>query len=347
MTIEDKEFLESFNQQLNAANEGTDPTEPVDNSPGSDEELEPQEPENIDDNPDPTEVENTDEDEISEENIEDGGGSEEVEEIDYKEMYEKITSPFKANGKQIEIKNPQEAIQLMQMGANYTRKMQEISQHKKVIATLHEHGISSDSDIAFLIDLKNKNPEAIKKYFKDNGIDPFDIDTSDEVNYKPNAQMLSESDVEAKEVLRELNSTPEGAKTLNMIADTWDDDSTAYMWKNPQAFKLIHEQRESGVFDQIMSEVDRQTALGILTPGGSILEKYNTVGNQLFGVGQPQNSNTAQPIDTRVATRSSAQRSNRAKAAGSPRASKRTSMVLEDLLGLDDDKFLEAMKQKL
>ena len=100
-----------------------------------------------------------------------------------------------------------------------------------------------------------------------------------------------------------------------------------------------------GAESTIMNEIERQTMLGVLSPGGSILEKYHTVGNQLYG--QTQQQNTRRPIDTRTASRSSANNSNRAKAAGSPRAGNRTSMVMEDLARLDDDAFLAAMKARL
>lgn len=268
--------------------------------------------------------------------------------VDLNEFYNSVMKPFKANGKTIEIKNPEDAQQLMKMGANYTRKMQEISTHRKTIATLEEHGITSEAELAFLIDLKNKNPEAIQKLFKESGIDPFDIDTSKDVNYKPKVNMVSEKTLDARAVLDDLRSTPSGSETLNLIADTWDNESTSFMWDNPQSFQIIHEQRESGVFDKIMQEVDRQTALGYLSPNQSIMEKYNIVGNQLFLDGQPNDNNTRKPIDTRTATRSSANRSsNRAKAASSPRASKRTSMVLEDYSKLSDSDFLKAMADKL
>lgn len=270
--------------------------------------------------------------------------------VDYEGFYNTIMKPFKANGKTIELRSPEEAIQLMQMGANYTRKMQEISKHRKTIATLQENGIKSDEDLAFILDIKNKNPEALQKFFKDNDIDPFDVDTSAEVNYKPKVKMVSEEVLETRAVLDELNSDPDGAKTLRLIADTWDEESTRFMWNNPSAFGIIHEQRVSGVYDQIMNEIHRQTTLGMLKPTGSILEKYNIVGNQLFGAGQPQNDTTRKPIDTRVASRSSTPSSNRkAKAARSPSATgkRSSSVVLEDLMNLDDDKFLEAMKNRV
>lgn len=345
----DEEFLKEFDDLIDEA--GAEPTvAPADTEVQEDTEVPPVEEESPEVEEEVFEEEESDTSGSSEE----GEPVEEEEEetvtpsVDLNEFYNSVMKPFKANGKTIEIKNPEDAQQLMRMGANYTRKMQEISAHRKTIATLEEHGITSESELAFLIDLKNKNPEAIQKLFKESGIDPFDIDTSKDVNYKPKVNMVSEKTLDARAVLDDLRSTPSGSETLNLIADTWDNESTSFMWDNPQSFQIIHEQRESGVFDKIMQEVDRQTALGYLSPNQSIMEKYNIVGNQLFLDGQPNDNNTRKPIDTRTATRSSANRSSdRAKAASSPRASKRTSMVLEDYSKLSDSDFLKAMADKL
>ena len=331
MPMSDEEFLKSFDEKLATP-------EPVEETPVE----EPETPEVSEQEPEAEPEEVPAPEEEGEVPSEEG---EKEETPDYEAFYKEVLQPFKANGKTIELRDAREAVQLMQMGANYTRKAQELSKHRKTLALLEDNGIASAEDVAFLIDLKKNNPAALRKLLKDNNIDPLDIDTSAEVDYKPQVRQVSDKDLEARSVLGELNSTPEGAKTLNMLAETWDEESTQYMWNNPQTFKLIHEQRESGVFDNIMNEVERQTTLGVLSPGGSILEKYHTVGNQLYG--QTQQQNTRRPIDTRTASRSSANNSNRAKAAGSPRASNRTSMVMEDLARLDDDAFLAAMKARL
>jgi len=60
--------------------------------------------------------------------------------IDYKEFYRRIAGqPIAANGKTIEIRDADEAVRLMQMGANYTRKMQELAPQRKMLAMLREH----------------------------------------------------------------------------------------------------------------------------------------------------------------------------------------------------------------
>lgn len=347
----DKAFLEEFENELEEVN-----TDPVDNDPEMDEGdngLQEHE-EEVTDPVDEGEEEpafigsEQEEEEEGEKDSDDPDTptAKNQEQVDYESFYGQIMKPFKANGKTIEIHKPEEVISLMQMGANYTRKMQEISEHRKTIATLAEHGVTTEEELLFLLDLKNKNPEALKKFFKDNAIDPFDINVNEDVNYVPEAYTISEKTIDARAILNEIQSTPEGSTTLEILAKDWDSESTKFMWENPQSFQIIHEQRVSGVYDQIMNEIDRQTTLGLLSPNDSIMEKYNIVGNQLVGGGKPEDT-TRKPIDTRVA-RSSAQRQNtKAQAASSPRGGKRTSYVLNDLLKLDDDEFVKAMDKML
>ena len=88
-------------------------------------------------------------------------GESTVTEIDHKAFYEMVTKPIKANGKTVEIRTPEEAIKLMQMGANYTRKMQDIAPHRKVIMMLEDNGLLDTDKLSFLIDLEKMNPDAI------------------------------------------------------------------------------------------------------------------------------------------------------------------------------------------
>ena len=90
----------------------------------------------------------------------------ESEKTDYEAFYKEVMTPFKANGKLIELRNPAEAVQLMQMGANYTRKMQAIQQHRKVLTMLENNGLLDEGKLSFLIDIEKKNPDAIQKLVK-------------------------------------------------------------------------------------------------------------------------------------------------------------------------------------
>lgn len=57
----------------------------------------------------------------------------------------------------IELRDSSEAVQLMQKGANYTRKMQDIAPHRKVLLMLENNGLLDEGKLSYLIDLEKKN----------------------------------------------------------------------------------------------------------------------------------------------------------------------------------------------
>ena len=59
--------------------------------------------------------------------------------IDYKAEYERLTQSFKANGKEIAVANVDEAISLMQMGANYNKKMAALKPNLKLLKLLENN----------------------------------------------------------------------------------------------------------------------------------------------------------------------------------------------------------------
>ena len=67
--------------------------------------------------------------------------------VDYEAFYKKVMAPFKANGKMITLRSPEEAIQLMQQGANFTKKMQAIAPHRKLLIMLENNGLLDESKI--------------------------------------------------------------------------------------------------------------------------------------------------------------------------------------------------------
>ena len=86
----------------------------------------------------PDEAENQEEDDsqqTEEENTESN-------EVDYKAVYAALfDKPIKANGKEIKVNTPEEAIQLMQMGANYNKKMAAINEKLPLLKALENHNL--------------------------------------------------------------------------------------------------------------------------------------------------------------------------------------------------------------
>lgn len=271
---------------------------------------------------------------------------------DYKALYEQLMSPIKANGKMIELRSPEELKQLAQMGANYTRKMQAIAPHRKILLMLENNGLLDEGKLSFLIDIEKKNPEAIKKLIKDAGIDPRDIDPDEEPNYTLHGNhRVSDEEAAFAAALEELRSTPEGLSTLQLMNTQWDQASKELLWKQPDIMALIHEQRESGIYDRVSTEVERLRALGQIPPNIPFLQAYKAVGEQMAQAGafadlvsaQPQHrQQPAQPapVATRVQTpKPAVKNGDKVNAASPTRATPRKAEPIVNPLALSDEEF--------
>ncbi len=279
--------------------------------------------------------------------------------VDPKTEYEKILAPFNANGKPMQVKNADEAIRLMQMGANYSRKMQDIQPHRKVLRMLQDNQLLDENRLSFLIDLEKKNPEAIKKLIADSGIDPLEIDMTVAPAYREGTHRVSDEEESFRSVLDEVTSSVTGKETVQLVHTTWDQLSKDALWANPEILKTIQQQRENGIYDRIVSELDRQRALGDIPVSTPFLKAYEQVGKQLVasggfqdlaqtpgnaanqqqGQGQPQPQK--QVVDTRVAQpKPVTSNSEQARAASPTRSTPGTAKPLVNPLSMSDEDFL-------
>lgn len=266
--------------------------------------------------------------------------------IDYKKFYEKIMTPFKANGKLITLKTPEEAIQLMQMGANYTRKMQAIAPYKKTLLMLENNGLLDEDKLSFLIDLDKKNPEAIKKLIKDAGIDPMDIDTSTEPQYKEGSHKVSNEEAAFMTVLDDLKQSQDGMQTIKEINSNWDDASKNILWSSPNIMRTIHQQRENGVYQLIVDEMERQRTLGNISPETPFLVAYKQIGDALVANKQ---KTVPQPVAIKAKTvkTSTVKNNEKAKAAAPNRTTPSAPKRFINPLAMSDEDFLKQMKDRL
>ena len=279
-----------------------------------------------------------------------------VVETDYKSFHDQVMAPFKANGKMIQLKSPEEAIALMQMGANYTRKMQEIQPHRKVLLMLENNGLLDEGKLSYLIDLDKKNPDAIKKLVKDAGLDPMDIDTSEESAYRVGNHRVSDEEAAFRGVLDDLSATDNGKQTLQVINSTWDQASKELLWKNPGVMNLINQQRELGIYDRILTEVERRKALGQVPINQPLLQIYQQVGQEMVAgnafadIVQPaqQPRETVAPVASRVVPpKPVVKNGDRATAAAPSKAAAKPAKVIVNPLSMSDDDFLKQFQGRL
>jgi len=267
--------------------------------------------------------------------------AEEDDAFDYKSAYKKIRQPFKADGKVVEIRDDEEIIRLMQMGVNYSRKMQELNATAKSAAMLKQHGITEEQ-LSFLIDVNNKDPEALKKLLKDSAIDPLDIDIASESAYVPNKNVVSDAQLNFTSVMDSVAATEEGKQTLALLHSSWDSASKDALWENPSIMASIHEQRQSGVYQTISAEVDRQKMLGTIPANTPFLQAYHAVGNFLLQQKANTNAN-GNAVDKRVVAPKAAANADRAARAASPSLGAKAAVPFKNPLAMSDDEFMKTL----
>jgi len=285
--------------------------------------------------------------------------------VNFEAKYKEAMAPLKANGKTIEIQSMDELRQLASMGANFTRKMQDIAPHRKILAMLENNGLLDEAKLSFFIDLDKKNPEALKKLIKDSGVDPLDIDVSSEPAYKAGNHAVSDSEIAFRAVLEDLQSTPTGQETISLINSSWDQASKEELWKAPEVMATIQQQRENGIYDTISAEINRQAMLGKIPAGTPFIQAYLSVGNELNTRGVFTNLNapnnkgvqnaptqTIASVNAPVATRVVAPKPQvtngaAANAAASTRQTQKRVLPVVNLQSMSDDDFLKNWQNRL
>lgn len=269
-------------EQDSTQNAVQEPTEPIETQQ---EQSDTQVPDNANDSVEepveaPTEISDTDTTEVAEE----------TKEIDYKTFYETLTQPIKANGRQMQLSNPDDMIRLMQMGANYSKKMEQLKPKQALLKVLAEHQLDNQEKLGYLIDLANKKPEAIAKLIKESNIDLYDFDTEQANDYSPNLEIKEPTAFEM--VLDEvITNNPNMSDVIGFMGQ-WDNESKNIIYNEPNILKAIAEQKQSGLYDRIIGIVEQERLLGRMTDI-PYLQAYSHIESQLLEQQNKQASFTA------------------------------------------------------
>jgi len=268
--------------------------------------------------------------------------SSESTELDFAEEFKKLTAPFKANGKDMQINTVDEARTLMMMGANYNKKMAGLKPSLRILKTLENNGLLDEDKLNYLIDLDKKDPGAINKLMKDSGINPLDLEEDDASAYKPKAYNATNKEVELDAVLDDIRGTPAFKDTIDIVGNKWDDSSRRVLVDNPTIIKVINDHVSAGIFEQITVKVDRERMLGKLD-GLSDIEAYKQIGDVMQAAGEFSSKKANTPIPTIQETPVQQKSSNtdKKRAAGSTVKTGRSPKSNQEFnpLALSDEEF--------
>jgi len=277
------------------------------------------------------------------------GDTQETDEFDYKSAYEKVTSPFKANGTTMTVDDPEDVIRLMQMGANYQKKMQQLKPNLRLMKMLENQGLLDEAKLNNLIDISKKDPAAIAKLIKESGIDPLDIDTDREVEYTPKSYQVSDKEVALDQALEDIKDSETFDKTIHVLSKEWDNESKNIISDNPEIIGIIDMHMQNGVYDAVNEVLQREKTLGRLN-GIPDIVAYRQAAEYLASTGNLVNPSAPQPAEPRIPnpnvssdkTAKSAQLKQKRKAAATTKkTSSSTEPPTEDFLGLSDDEFMK------
>lgn len=196
-----------------------------------------------------------------------------------------LLAPFKAGGRTIKVDTPDDLRQLAQMGVDYSRKMADMKPYRQMLQTLKKNNLLDGEKMSFLIDLQNKDPAAMKKFFRESGLDPHDLNFEDGTEFTPNDHMIPEKELALDAVLDDIRDTPAFERTAKILTDEWDTASKRVLLDNPQGIRIINDHIESGIYDQIIDVMATEKALGRLE-GLSDLDGYRKIGDAMYAEGK-------------------------------------------------------------
>tara|TARA_R110000765_G_scaffold219994_1_gene323991 strand:- start:1328 stop:2479 length:1152 start_codon:yes stop_codon:yes gene_type:complete len=266
-------------------------------------------------------------------------------EFDYESAYKKVTEPFKANGIEMKVTDPKDIIQLMQMGANYQKKMATMKPNLKIVKMLENAGLLDESKLNNLIDISKKDPKAVAKLIEESGIDPLDIDTDNKTDYQPTDYSVSDKEFNLDIVLESIKDSPTFSKTIDVLTKQWDEGSKATVSDNPEIISIINDHMSTGVYDKVNAAMQQQKALGKLD-GFTDVESYKQIAEYMHKEGMLGEVVDDQPSSSEVSSETNAAaKADRTKRRKAVAPVKQTTSVKPpesgEFLGLSDDEFMK------
>lgn len=219
---------------------------------------------------------------------------------DYQAIHARLFgTPIRAGGQDITLNTVDEAISLIQKGVGFHNKMNKVQKDLAIAETLRAAGIDQ-SQLNLLIDAHQKKPGAIKKLLDSAKIDPLTLDSAEASAYAPSDHSVTEEQVRFQSVITDLTDTTHGTAVLQ-DARSWDQASKAEVYKNPGVLELLSQQKETGRYDAIKAQVDRQRMLGAIPATEPFLQSYTRVGQQMMQAGAFNPTPVVTPTPTPVA----------------------------------------------
>ncbi len=266
--------------------------------------------------------------------------------VDFSSEYKKIVgTPIRANGKDITIDSAEDAIKLIQMGANYYKNMEQLKPAQKIVKMLEQAQMMDTEKLSFAIDVMNKDPAAIQRLLSD--MDLHEVLDDKHSEYTPKTVAVSDTQIDLDNVINTVMATPSGSQTLRIVGELWDASSRQMVVKHPEVIQLINQHVEDGTYDAVTQEVEKFRMLGKIPVGYNDVQAYKYVGDLMYAnpstavtpTGQSQQRVVANTPPIKKPTKETVVKQKRA-ASNTARASSHSlSQSMENVFELSDEEF--------
>ena len=263
---------------------------------------------------------------------------------------ERVFGTFRANGRDMQVKSVDEAIRLMQMGANYSQKRAADKKNLGYVRVLEQNGMLDHEKLSFAVDLLAGKPEAIGKLLKDSNIDVHDLDEAKVAAYRSVSRAPSAATMAIEEVVSDLQDNKHFDRLVGEMKN-WDEQSQALLGQHPQSLAQLTEQVESGIYDKVMDEVNRQQVLGNYV-GVPLMQVYNQIGQEMSAAGAFNKPAPKGPVTKLVTPGKKASPANpadeeRRRAAAPSKGVTTASEEVKDpkFLSMSDEDFMKTLKR--
>ena len=269
----------------------------------------------------------------------------ETTEFNYESAFKKISAPFKANGMDMQVEDPNDIVRLMQMGANYQKKMAQLKPNLKLIKMLENNELLDEAKLNNLIDLSKKDPQAITKLISESTVDPLEIDKEAPVDYQPNNYSITDKEYNLDRILDDIKGSETFNRTINVLSKDWDVESRSTISDYPEIISVINDHMANGVFDQVNARLQQEKALGKLA-GTPDVEAYRLIAedmhkNDSFKNLQPESIEPSK-VSSKTDEKADADRNKQRKAVAPVKQTTTKKAVSDgDFLGLSDDEFMK------
>ncbi|MCD6136272.1 hypothetical protein J7J63_06155, partial [Candidatus Bipolaricaulota bacterium] len=276
-------------------------------------------------------------------NEEDLSASLQLYEETYKQLFE---NPIKASGREFQLKDSAQALNLIEMGVDYNKKMQHMRPHMQTLKTLEKEGLLDDTEqLNLLLEAKQGNPEAIKRLLSQAKIDLVDIadDEEGKEQYTPQNHIVSQAEIDIENALSSISESPAYQETIDTMSKSFDVKSKKIMSENPDYITALNSDIESGIYPKVMDMVQYQRDTRQIPDGMSDIEAYiGTVRQMAANEQQAAQPAPVQPSPEPAATRNPSNRRRKLGMSGSkstPKKGAKREYDPVEVMSMSDDDF--------